>query len=576
MMRPLRPHTLPAPPSARTSRFAMNRFRLPLLCALVSAAPLLADSTFTYTLSGTQATLTGFTATAAASGALTIPATVDGYSVVGIARGAFKTRTALTSIAFTGSTVVQVGPQAFQGCSGLVSASLPAGLATVPAGAFLGCASLTAVTLPSGLTAIEAAAFADCAQLASLTLPAGLTGLGENTFQNCARLGAVALPAGLATVPAHAFAGCSALASVTLPSGLVTIGTGAFADADALTTLTLPASVVTLGAEAFRACDRLATVTLGAGLVSIGTDAFADCPALAAFAVAAGNPAYSAASGALFDAAGATLLRLPPAYAGTYGVPSEVNTFAAGAFAHCAALTGVTLPAGLTALPEGAFYYASGLTELTLPANLVSIGPWAFGGCSALGTVTLPASVTTVQDDAFHYAASLTRATFAGDAPTMGTAVFDDTAAGFTVYYGATATGFASPTWLGYAAQVLGASSALADWLVAQGYTATTDLTSDPDGDGVPLLLAYAFGLNPATQLAASLPQPEVVDDYLALSYYASAEGITYTPQTSTDLQTWTTEGITRIGPDAEGHTTPLVPLSTARALLRVVVQVSQ
>lgn len=554
----------------------MNRFRLPLLCLLAGAAPLLADSTFTYTLSGTQATLTGFTTTATASGALTIPATVDGYSVVGIARGAFKNRTALTSLTFTGTTVTSLGPQAFQGCSGLVSASLPAGVTTLPAGAFLGCANLATVTLPSSLTAIEAAAFADCAKLTSVTLPSSLARLGENTFQNCAQLASVTLPSGVTSLPAQTFAGCSALSSVTLPAGLVSIGASAFADADALTALTLPASVVTLGAGAFRACDRLASITLGAGLTTIGEAAFADCPSLAAFAVASGNSAFSAASGVLFDAASATLLRLPPAYAGTYTLPSGVSAFAAGAFAHCNALTGVTLPTGLTALPEGAFYYASSLSEITLPANLVTIGPWAFGGCSALTTVSLPATVATVQDDAFHYAAALTRATFAGSAPTMGTAVFDDTASGFTVYYGATATGFTSPTWLGYTAQVLGESSALADWLVAQGYSSTTDLTSDPDGDGVPLLLAYAFGLNPANSLAGSLPQPEVVDDYLALSYYAQAEGITYTPQTSTDLQTWTTEGITLVGPDTEGYTTALVPLSTARAFLRVVVQVSE
>lgn len=554
----------------------MKRFRIPSLCLLAGAAPLLADTTFTYTLSGSQATLTGFTATAAASGALTIPATVDGYVVVGIARGAFKNRSALTSLAFAGSGVTGIGPQAFQGCTGLVSASLPSGLARLPAGAFLGCSALTGVTLPAGLTAIEAAAFADCGKLASLTLPSGLTSLGENTFQNCAALTALSLPAGVTALPAHALEGCASLSSLGLPAGLVSIGDGALADADALVSLTLPDSVATVGAGAFRDCDALTSLTLGTGLAALGADFVAGCESLATFSVAAGNPDFSAASGVLFDAAGATLLRMPPARAGAYAVPSGVATIAAGAFDHCHALTSVTLPAGLAALPDGAFYYASGLTSISLPDSLATIGAWAFGGCSGLGAVTLPAGLATLADDAFHYATALASATFAGDAPAMGAAVFDNTADGFTLYYGASATGFTSPTWMGYAAAVLGSGDATTSWLVAHGYDAATDLTGDPDGDGVPLLLAYAFGLDPAANLSASLPQPELVDDHLTLSFPARAEGVTYTPQMSTDLVAWTTDGVTLSGPDADGYLTAIVPLSGPRVFVRVSVLVQE
>lgn len=527
----------------------MNRFPLPALALLACAGLARADSTFTYTLSGAQATLTGFTATAAASGSLTIPATVDGYAVVGIARGAFKNRTALTSLAFTGTSVTSIGPQAFQGCSGLASAALPSGLATVPAGAFLGCSALTAITLPSAATLIEAAAFADCVKLSSVSLPTGLTRLGENAFQNCAALVAAAVPSGITALPAHVFDGCASLASLSLPATLVSIGDAALADADALTSLTLPASVTAIGAGAFRDCDNLVTLTFGAGVATLGDDFAGGCDSLASISVASGNPAYASADGVLFNAAKTTVVLVPRGLAGDYA-----------------------LPAGVTIIGDGAFYYATGLTSITLPDSLATIGAWAFGGCNALVTITLPTGVTTISDDAFHYAASLVSAIFAGNAPTMGVTVFDNTAAGFTIYYRAAASGFTS-TVAGYAAAPLATSSvAVAGWLAEQGYAASMDPASDPEGDGVPLLLCYAFGLDPADNPAADLPRPEVVDDQLALSFPATASGVTYTAQVSANLTDWTTDGVSLSEPDTDGYRTAVVPLSDTRVFIRVLV----
>ncbi len=486
----------------------MNIHRLSLAAGsfLVAAGVAFADATFTYTLSGSQATITGFTTSAAGTGALTIPATVDGYSVVGVARGAFKNRTGLTSVAFAGgATVSALGPQVFQGCTGLTSASLPSGLATVPAGAFLGCSSLGAVTLPSGLVAIEAAAFADCPSLASLSLPTTLSSLGEDAFQNCAALAAVNLPAGLTVLPAHAFDGCRSLASLGVSSGLVRIGAGALANADRLTAVVLPDSVTTIGAGAFRDCDSLASLSLGAGVATLGDGFVAGCSALAQITVASGNAVFAANSGVLFDAARSTLLLAPPALAGSYAVPASVATLAPGAFAHCRNLTAVTLPSGLAAIPEGAFYYATGLTTLEVPAATTTIGAWAFGGCRGLASVTLPAGLTALADDAFHYAGGLTRAVFRGNAPTSGLACFDNTATSFTVYYLPGATGFTTPTWQGYASAVFGVPAVVTepvDRVVATG--ATVDFVAEFSGTPAPTLQWYIDGVLAAGHTAAN------------------------------------------------------------------------
>jgi len=73
-------------------------------------------------------------------------------------------------------------------------------------------------------------------------------------------------------------------------------------------------------------------------------------------------------------------------------------------------------------------------------------------------------------------------------------------------------------------------------------------------GDGIPNLMKYALNLNPWTDGAGGLPVGSIArtgsGNYLTLTYtqVLSATDITYTPQVSTDLQTWYS------GP---GYTTP-------------------
>jgi hypothetical protein len=88
----------------------MKTLSLLSIVCILGAGSLAADSTFTYSLSGNSATITGFASTAATSGALTIPSTVDGYTVVAVGRSAFKNQAGITSLSFaSGSSVPPSG-----------------------------------------------------------------------------------------------------------------------------------------------------------------------------------------------------------------------------------------------------------------------------------------------------------------------------------------------------------------------------------------------------------------------------------------------------------------------------------
>ena len=71
---------------------------------------------------------------------------------------------------------------------------------------------------------------------------------------------------------------------------------------------------------------------------------------------------------------------------------------------------------------------------------------------------------------------------------------------------------------------------------------------ADPDGDGVPNLLEYAFGTSPQTRTTTNLPHATRMttngNDFVALEFTAipAPSGLIYTVQSSGDLNNWTNE----------------------------------
>jgi hypothetical protein len=68
------------------------------------------------------------------------------------------------------------------------------------------------------------------------------------------------------------------------------------------------------------------------------------------------------------------------------------------------------------------------------------------------------------------------------------------------------------------------------------------------------------------------MPIPVVNGSSLSLSFHAAAPGITYTVETSTDLQNWTTDGVNWSELAEDGHRTASVERNGPRRFLRLVV----
>ncbi len=120
---------------------------------------------------------------------------------------------------------------------------------------------------------------------------------------------------------------------------------------------------------------------------------------------------------------------LSGSYAGDIVVPDSVDyngrrlavtSIGASAFRACAALTSVTLPAGIESISNYAFTECTALTAVAFGGNEKVIGDYAFDNCGALEAAVFPATVTTVGDCAFRDCAALAELTLSDALTTIG------------------------------------------------------------------------------------------------------------------------------------------------------------
>ena len=209
------------------------------------------------------------------------------------------------------------------------------------------------------VTEIGEFAFTNCSGLTKVTIPEGVTSIGAGAFQSCGSLTEVTIPKSVETIGNGAFGFCSSLTEVTIPEGVTSIKDSAFQSCGSLTEVTIPKSVTSIGDNAFTGCSSLTKVTIPEGVTSIGVGTFLYCDSLTEVTI-----------------------------------PKSVETIGISAFAGCSSLTKVTIPEGVTSIGDTAFAGCSGLTEVTIPKSVESIGKQAFDDCDALKTVYYGGSQT--------------------------------------------------------------------------------------------------------------------------------------------------------------------------------------
>jgi hypothetical protein len=123
-------------------------------------------------------TITGY---AGAGGAVEIPSTIGGTTVLAIGADAFRDKSNITSISIPNS-VTSIGEHAFFQCYGLKSISVPIQATTVASATFQYCTGIENITIPEGVITIEDRAFYQCTNNESIVIPSTVTSIGDFAF----------------------------------------------------------------------------------------------------------------------------------------------------------------------------------------------------------------------------------------------------------------------------------------------------------------------------------------------------------------------------------------------------------
>ena len=123
----------------------------------------------------------------------------------------------------SGITVVS---NTYSGGKGIIKLS---GNATIFGGnAFYGCTGLTSVTIPNGVVEIFENTFSECTGLTSITIPDSVTSIGSYAFEGCTGLTSVTIGNGVNNIGDWVFEGCTGITSITIPNSVTSIGYKAF------------------------------------------------------------------------------------------------------------------------------------------------------------------------------------------------------------------------------------------------------------------------------------------------------------------------------------------------------------
>ncbi len=398
------------------------------------------EGDWTYTISGSDATITGYSGTDAE---ITVPSTLGGYTVKDIADGVFKENKTLESVVLP-EAVTRVGNKLFYECENLESVIisekterigyeafvrcalseiiLPDGIQEIGDEAFWGDEALTSVNIPgntvvgcgaftgTALTNIEIkdgtefmgnywnGTFENCKDLEEVQI-SGSVKLAARMFRDCTKLRTVSLMEGMeiadGEIPKEMFFRCGSLSEFEIPDGVTKIGSNAFAYTG-ITKVTVCSDWETIGENSFEGCLKLREVTFEEGVTGIPGWMFAK----------AGTETENGMSVTISDTVtyiGASAFLLSGLT--EIAIGSGVEAVGERAFGDCTKLEKITFREGAKIIPAGMFSGTGTGTEngmsVTIPSTVTEIGGSAFSN-SGIRSVSIPESVTTVGWAAFN------------------------------------------------------------------------------------------------------------------------------------------------------------------------------
>lgn len=160
----------------------------------------------------------------------------------------------------TATTLIEIGENAFSGCSALEEFSFASSLKTIGKSAFQ-ASGLKSIDFSASeaLDSIGAWAFAQCKSLTTATMNDKTSKIGEGAFFDDAALVSFNMPLACTVAPSYIFKGNTSIDTTNvLNHNITSIGDYALMDWNHVTTFTLPNSLQYIGSNAFEGWTSLA------------------------------------------------------------------------------------------------------------------------------------------------------------------------------------------------------------------------------------------------------------------------------------------------------------------------------
>ena len=387
------------------------------------------------------------------TGTVTIPATVDEYTVTAIGNYAFYRCSNLVTVTI-GDGIRSIGKNAFSGCNSLKEIHCYAAeppivdesvfdnvdvrkvQLVVPDESYnayrdheiwgqfwINKESAITVTTVEGVTM----AFYVLSE-EDKTVQVGL-GYYRKPAIPSSTTGTVTIPAKVGdytvtTIGVCAFSDCYRLSSVNIPESVTVIDDLAFWYCHDLTSINIPKSVKTIGSQAFDN-SGLTSIIIPKTVESIGSDnPFAGCRNLTSIKVEEGNANYDSRNNcnAVIETATNKLI----GGGKNTVIPEGVTCIGNLAFYFCDGLTSITIPESVTTLEPYAFCACSGLKAINIPSSVTYIGRMSFYHCRSFTSITIPYGVTNIYDSTFEGCNNLATVTIGKGMKTIEYGAFKD------------------------------------------------------------------------------------------------------------------------------------------------------
>ena len=214
------------------------------------------------------------------SGAVKIPASINGKKVVAIKEKAFFGRDKVTSVTIPES-VTDIGTQAFYGCKAK-KINIPKGIKILKEKVFSN-SGIESVSIPSSVVTIESGAF-EATELVEFSLPGTVKNVGKGILKSCEKLKKIQFPEGIKEIPEEFASWCSNLETISIPGSVKRIGAGAFGGTG-IEKIRLPEKLEEIGESTFTDCTNLKSIVLPETLRKLGAGAFAYCESLSEISI---------------------------------------------------------------------------------------------------------------------------------------------------------------------------------------------------------------------------------------------------------------------------------------------------